>query len=72
MGPLLKSFIIEDEREDKFPYDDIRFLMTRVGSTSQDFIGDLDYYFFNLMGYASWGRKILRWIVGSGLYRQLR
>lgn len=54
--------LIACEREDKgpFPYDDIRWLMTRA-PISEEFIPDLDYYYSNVIGYVSWGPKILNW-----------
>lgn len=60
---LLLKRLIEAEREDKgpFPYEDIRWLMTRLESASQDFIPDLDYFHSNILGYVSWGPKILSW-----------
>jgi|SRR5688572_8584077 len=45
----------------RFPYDDIRELFRKAGNAYEGFIPDLDLYFSTIVGYCSWGKRILNW-----------
>src|SRR5688572_25762057 len=50
----------------RFPYDDIRELFRKAGNAYEGFIPDLDLYFSTIVGYCSWGKRILNWNTSSG------
>lgn len=44
-----------------FPYEDIRKLVQKAGTHHEGLIPDLDLYFSTIVGYCSWGKRILNW-----------
>src|SRR5688572_25517783 len=50
----------DEECRGPFPYDDCRWLRNEFHDISDDLIPDLDMWFFDIYGYASHGKRLIK------------
>lgn len=53
--------LYKQSAQGRFPYDDIRNLFRKAGTSYEGLVPDLDLYFSSIAGYCSWGKRILNW-----------
>lgn len=58
---IAQILTLYQESHTQFPYDDCRRIFKKAGQVYEHLISDLDLYFSDIAGYASWGNKSLRW-----------
>jgi hypothetical protein len=47
--------------ESAFPYQKVREVLQKAGTSSGSLVPDLDLHFSTLAGYCSWGKRLLTW-----------